>query len=304
MYKVAIGIPTYKRPEMLKELILSIAACRIDSSVINDLYVNIVDNDEQMSASQIVRDLTFKLREQLKICYFNYPIRGLSNVRNELLRRAFALNPDFIVFVDDDEIVIEEWLNEMVKTIIRNNGDMVMGPVVPSLADKGSNPLSCWIERPSYPDNTRLNFIRTGNLIINVRSLMEKGIWFDERFNFTGGEDSYFGIQMIRKGATIYWAAGGIVYETIQEDRANIKWLRRRYYNGANIYTRILILDKQYFKLIKKILISLYYILAGIFKTVFSLIQGRNRYWGLLKLSEGFGSIAGLFMIKYEEYNS
>lgn len=304
MNKVVICIPTYKRPEMLKELILSIAAGRIDRSVINDLSIIVVDNDEQMSAAQVVRELTAKLQELIKITYFNYPIKGLSNVRNELLRRAFSINPDFIVFVDDDEIVTEEWLNEMVKAIIRNNGDMVMGPVVPSPADKISNPLSCWIERPSYADNTRLNFIRTGNLIINARSLMEKGIWFDERFNFTGGEDSYFGIQMIRKGATIYWAAGAIVYETIQEDRANIKWLLRRYYNGANIYTRILILDKQYFKLIKKILVSLFYIIAGIFTAAFSLIPGRKRYWGLLKLSEGFGSIAGLFMIKYEEYNS
>lgn len=304
MNKIVICIPTYKRPEMLEELVLSIAACRIDRSVINDLYVNIVDNDEQISASQIVRDLTFKLREQLKISYFSYPIKGLSNVRNELLKRAFSLNPDFIVFVDDDEIVTGEWLNELVKTIIRNNGDMAMGPVVPSKNNKVSNQLSYCIERPAYADNTKLNFVRTGNLIINVSSLIKRGIWFDERFNFTGGEDSYFGIQMIRKGATIYWANGAIVYETTQEDRANIQWLLRRYYNGANIYTRILILDKQYNKLIKKILVSMVYIFAGIPTAVLALVPVHKRYWGLLKLSEGFGSIAGLFMIKYEEYNS
>ena len=133
---------------------------------------------------------------------------------------------------------------------------------------------------------------------------MKKKVWFDERFNFTGGEDSFFGIQMFRKGATVFWAAGAVVYETVPEGRANIRWLLRRYYNGANIYTRILILEKQYFKLTKKILVSLLYIFTGISAAVISLIPIRKRYWGLLKLSEGLGSTVGLFMIKYEEYKS
>ena len=70
-----------------------------------------------------------------------------------------------------------------------------------------------------------------------MKSLIAKNVWFDPRFNNTGGEDYYFGIMMIKKGASIYWASEAIVYETVPEDRANLKWLIKRYYSGANTYT-------------------------------------------------------------------
>lgn len=302
MNKIAICIPTYKRPEKLRRLVMSIAACRFNAAYIRDVNIIIGDNDSGMTAESIVIDLKESLNQISTIKYVYFPDKGLSNVRNELLKQAFSLNPDFLVFIDDDEYVTPEWLNELVKTIIGKKGDMVMGPVISLNGNKVSRFILCWIDRPVYSNNTKLNFIRTGNLIINAKSLLEKNIWFDTRFNATGGEDSYFGIQMIKKGATVYWAAEAIVYEPVPDDRATLLWLMKRYYNGANVYVHILNLEKEYYRLFKKFSISLLYLITGLIALVVLLIPINRKYWGLIKISEGMGGIAGIFNLKSYEY--
>ena len=196
--------------------------CNFDKSLIRDVNIIIVDNDVCRTAESVVNELIEKNVTEHEISYFSYPVKGLSNVRNELLKNGLEHNPDFLVFVDDDEYVSPDWLNELVGTILTNNGDMTMGPVNSKVSSNVPGYISCWLERDDYFNNTILDFIRTGNLIIRAKSILERNIWFDPRFNKTGGEDSYFGLQMIKKGATVYWASNAIVWETVPDSRANI----------------------------------------------------------------------------------
>jgi succinoglycan biosynthesis protein ExoM len=302
MNKIAICIPTYKRPLMLRKLVSSIIECKLNKSLIKDVNIIIVDNDIDRTAELTVEELKREYNAVFNLQYTNYPVKGLSNVRNELIKNALMLAPDFLVFVDDDEYVTPDWLNELVKSVISNKADITMGPVLTEKNNKIPDTISCWLDRPNYPNNTSLKFLRTGNVIIDVKSLQTNQIRFDPRFNHTGGEDAFFGIQMLKKGATILWASNAIVYETVSEDRANINWLARRYYNGANIFTYILKIEKEYLKLSKKVAISFINILAGFFSLVIIPIPIRKRYWGLLKLSEGMGGLAGFFSIRYGEY--
>jgi succinoglycan biosynthesis protein ExoM len=302
MYKISICIPTYKRPLLLKKLIYSITACNINRSLIKDYNIIIVDNDVCMTAKSVVTEIKETLSNNYRIDYHSFSVKGLSNVRNELIKNALLLNPDFIVFVDDDEHVTLEWLNELVKTITMNNGDIAMGPVISSIDSQVSSDISCWLERANYLNNTRINFIRTGNLIINANFFLRSNIWFDPRFNTTGGEDTYFGIQMMKKGASIYWAANAIVYETVPNSRANILWLIRRYYNGSIMFTNILKFEKEYIKLTKKTLLSFLYLLVGVCAIFIIPIPIKRRYYGLLKFSEGLGGIAALLNIRHHEY--
>src|SRR5947208_23514 len=110
MYQVVICIPTYKRPLLLKRLVRSINKCNIDVSLIKNFTIIIVDNDEGKTAMPAVNKLKAELNSLAnKITYVNYPLKGLANVRNELIRNALLLNPDYIAFVDDDEYVSPEW---------------------------------------------------------------------------------------------------------------------------------------------------------------------------------------------------
>ena len=135
-----------------------------------------------------------------------------------------------------------------------------------------------------------------------MHSFLKHKMWFDVRFNSTGSEDSYFGIQMIKKGATIFWAANGIVFEYIPKKRATLNWLIRRKYRGAITYTYMLKLEKRHLSLLKKLSASFIYIFSGFIALLLLPIPIRRKYWGIIKLAEGLGGLAGFMNLKYNEY--
>ena len=302
MYNITICIPTYKRPEMLKKLVLSIVENNINKTLIKEVNIIVADNDVEKTAESLINELKEKFNNLYKIDYFNHPAKGISNVRNELIKKAFLQENDFIVFIDDDEYVTTEWLNELVKTISSNDADAARGPVLAKIDETIPDDVSCWFKRESYPDNSQLNFLSTGNLIIKRTSLQKFNVWFDTRFNITGNEDTYFGIQFLKKGAKIFWAANAIVYETIPESRANIKWLIKRVYRGASGFTYMLKLEKEYLKLIKRIPVSLIYSISGICALILLMLPIKKKYWGILTLAKGIGELTGFVNLQYKEY--
>jgi succinoglycan biosynthesis protein ExoM len=287
---------------MLEVLLQSLTECNLNKSLINNVVIIIVDNDIERTAEGIVLKLKESYNGTILIEYSNYAVKGLSNVRNELLHRAFLFKPDFIAFIDDDEYVSPQWLNELVKTLFDNSGDMVVGPVISVFDSNIPVSLTCWFERKKFNNNARIYFIATNNLLIRTELLLKNNIWFDVRFNRTGAEDSYFGQQLLNNGAAIYWAANAVVYETVSENRISINWLIKRYFNGANTYTFILKIEKKYSELLRKTLISMFYIIAGIFALLLVVFPIKRKYWGIIKLAEGTGGFAGLLSIKYYEY--
>jgi glycosyltransferase involved in cell wall biosynthesis len=302
MYNLAVCIPTYQRPVMLKKLLLSIFENKIDKSLINDVDIIIIDNDISKSAEETVRSINDNYIRPGKLLYYNHPAKGLSNVRNEMLKKALLQNPDFIIFVDDDEYVTTEWLNELLKTIIRNDADAAIGPVIADLDNSVSKYVRYFFKRKEYPDNSRIHSLATGNLILNRKSFEKFNVWFDNRFNSTGSEDSFFGIQFLKRGATIHWAAKAIAYETIPEKRATLKWLIKRHFNYAVSYTYIQKIERNFFLLLKKIVFSVVYLITGILSCLVLLFPLRWKYWGILKVSESIGGFAGLFSILFQEY--
>jgi succinoglycan biosynthesis protein ExoM len=307
MNNLAICIPTYKRPALLEKLVLSIIESNIDSSLIKKVSIIVVDNDIDSTAEKVISELKERFIDLFIIYYYTYPSKGISNVRNELLRKALSLKPDFIVFIDDDEYVTSQWLNALVRTVIINKADVARGPVLPEIVTRVSKHISCWfINKEDYPDNTLLTSLYTslytGNLIIRRSSLEKYDTWFDSRFNITGSGDTFFGVQILKKGARISWSANAIVFERIPENRTTLEWLIKRTYRGASTYMYMLKLERSYFKIGKKIIISSIYIISGLFALILLPLPVRKKYWGILKLSDGIGGFAGIFNLLYLEY--
>lgn len=304
MYNIVIGIPTFKRPEMLRKLILSISGCSIDKSFIKDVKVLVVDNDADKTAEIAVKELMPDFNDGPELYYYNYPVKGLSNVRNEIFRKASEFNPDYIACIDDDEYAAPGWLNELVLTITNNQADIVLGPVIPEFEGKVSPFTAYWFRYKDLDNSQKVNFFWTGNFIIGAGFFIKYKIKFDNRFNITGSEDSFFGVKALKSGATIRWADKAIAYETIPQKRANLRWLIRRNFNHAITFTYILKLEKIYSGLLKKTLISIAYFISGILALIFMLFPFRWKYWGILKISESIGGFAGLFGISFHEYAS
>lgn len=302
MYDLAVCIPTYKRPDMLKKTILSIIRGNLTGSNIRQVDIIVVDNDAARTAEAAVGELMGGVPETYHLHYAAFPPKGLANVRNELLEQALQLQPTHVVFIDDDEYASQDWLRELLEAMVRNNADMVVGPVVSVFEHDVPEHTSYWFEKGDHPNDSSIAFVASNNLMITADFLARSGLKFDQRFNTTGAEDTYFGIQARQEGARIYWAKKAIVYETVPEKRANLNWLLKRRYRGAITFTYILLLEKKYVQLTKKIAVSFLYLFVGMAGTILVLFPTKFKYWGILKVAEGYGGMAGVVNVKYHEY--
>lgn len=287
---------------MLKKTILSITQGNLMGSNIRQVDIIVVDNDAAKTAEAAVSDLMVTIPENYRLHYSSFPLKGLANVRNELLARAIRLNTTHVVFIDDDEYASRNWLKELIDTLVRNDADLVVGPVISVFEHEVPEYTSYWFEKGDHSDNASIKFVASNNLIIRADFLLKTGIRFDKRFNTTGAEDTYFGIQAEQEGARIFWAKKAKVYETVPENRANLNWLVKRRYRGAITFTYILLLEKKYLQLIKKIFLSFLYLLIGAAGTLLMLFPTKLKYWGVLKVAEGYGGMAGVVNVKYHEY--
>jgi succinoglycan biosynthesis protein ExoM len=305
MYKITIGIPTYQRPVMLEKLLNSIFACTVDTKLVADINIVVMDNDKDRTAEGTVRKMALSSPSAYSLHYFNCPLKGLANVRNEIIHQSLQLKPDYILFIDDDQFVAPEWLNEIVACVVQTKGDFVFGPVIPKFEAIVPPEIAHWFSYYSFPDQSTMDFIDGGgNLIMRSQFLEEQSLRFDNRFNTLGAEDSYFGVVALKKGATIFWTKKAIAYENIPAKRSTLEWLIKRKFRGANSYTYILFLEKQYGRIAKKIAINVVYLLVGLCALVLTPFKHfKYRYYGVIKLAESFGGFAALLNIRFNEYS-
>ena len=97
MINCSVCIPTYKRPELLKKLLNSLAVQQLPSNL--KLEIIVVDNDPDLSAEVVCKQ--FQKAGQLELHYFTQSIKNISLTRNVAIEHAIG---EYILFIDDDEI--------------------------------------------------------------------------------------------------------------------------------------------------------------------------------------------------------
>ncbi len=302
MYNIAVGIPTHKRPAMLEQGIVSVLNNVVSPSLIAKVHVIVVDNDESKTAQDTVSRLNSLTPHNFELHYHSFPVKGLSNVRNEIFKQALKFGPDFIACFDDDEYTTAEWLNEMILTITSNSADAVIGPVIPKIEEHIPAGIAYHFTYHKIANNKRIYFLETNNYIIRTSFLLKHQLEFDQRFNFSGSEDNFFGVQALKKGARIYWAAKAVTYENIPEKRATLKWLIMRNYRSSLTFIYVLLLERDYAKVFKKLSTSLAYSILGVAALIFLPFNIKYKYWGPVKIATALGGFAGLLNLKYYEY--
>ena len=117
--KLVIGIITYKRPDNLKNCIQSLLKqiCEIKYDII------VVDNDKEQSAKRIVQSFNVE-----NILYQVEEVKGIPYARNKVVKLIMD-KYKYLAFIDDDEIANVDWLENLYKTIIEYDVDVVSGPV-------------------------------------------------------------------------------------------------------------------------------------------------------------------------------
>lgn len=192
------------------------------------LSIVVVDN-----GSQNVQDLVESFRSDLPIQYVCLPKSGLVGARNCSLRYGLRHNPDYLVFIDDDEVPESGWLSGLLSTMNVSGADFAVGPVNP----KFSSPPPSWA--PEFFTKTGETFC-TSNLIIRSSVVpRDEQLWFQPRFSATGGEDGDFLRRLAASGSKHTVAHSALVFENIPPERVSAQYLWRRGFRDGVVAAQI-----------------------------------------------------------------
>lgn len=212
---ISVCICTFKRPDLLKRLLL-----KLEEQITEGLFsysVVVVDNDSLKSARQTVEIQAQK--SKISIGYFVEPEQNIALARNKTLENAKG---DFLAFIDDDEFPSENWLLKHFSAVNYFQSDGALGPVLPYFKEEPPG----WVlrgrifDRPSHRDGHVLEWenTRTGNALIRKEVFKENSKWFDPAFG-SGGEDRDFFRRKIAEGYVFVWCNEARVFETVPPER-------------------------------------------------------------------------------------
>jgi glycosyltransferase involved in cell wall biosynthesis len=215
---------TYKRPELLAQLLVSLKDQDADTEFTYDVVV--VDNDHLASAEKTVQDFTS--RASIGVTYCVEPEQNIALARNKAVRNSRG---EYVAFIDDDEIPSRSWLSKLHATLNRLHVDGVLGPVLPSYDVTAPK----WVvkgkfyERPSHETGAVLHWTntRTGNVLLRRTIFSDKENMFRPEFG-RGGEDRDFFRRMIAKGMQFVWCAEAPVSEAVTAQRCTRSFMLRR----------------------------------------------------------------------------
>jgi hypothetical protein len=230
--------------------------------------------------------------------------RGISTVRNRILKEAKQIGADFVAMVDDDEFVQANWLSELLATQARYGADIVGGPVLYSFEHPLPHSIAASAAFPLKSRETGpIPFLdATGNVLLSCITLARLG-WpsFDCEFGLTGGEDKEFFTRLRKGGCSFAWCETAVAHETVPAERIADGWVLRRAYRVGNADFRVLqrhaTLVSRAGSLAKAILVLGS---APVFLPLL-LIKGR-RLWMMRKWWRAAGKVASAFGSRYAEY--
>jgi GT2 family glycosyltransferase len=227
--RIAVVVPTFRRPEHLRRTLASIAAQR--ASLMSAAVV--VENHAEAKQGLAEAQAMFATGEASGIAVVEAR-QGNCNAYNAGFAAALQSFPELthVAIIDDDEIADPEWLNRLFEAQRLTGADIVGGPQVPVFEDKagearfGRHP----VFRPAHGSSGAATHITsTGNCLMNVKVLRAmQPDWLDERFNFLGGGDTDFFTRCRAKGFRFHWVVEAAVYETVPARRTERSWITAR----------------------------------------------------------------------------
>jgi GT2 family glycosyltransferase len=251
-----------------------------------EVKVIIVENDSENYSEKLISD--FSLKSRFRIEYFLETTQGLVFARNRSVREAG--NCDFCCFTDDDEVVTKEWLTELIRCQKEFDADGVAGPTYPVFTKELPDYLKNFHMPKIYNYGTVIESAFTGSLLLRKIFLDKISGPFDEKLNFTGGEDINLTYFISKMGGVIRYNPSAIAYETFLENRETIKYVIKRTYRNSNtgLYARSLRNTKN-FKL-KTITRLIMRFCNGLLIIIpFFLFGGKDKLKGVIKIVNAIG---------------
>lgn len=228
--RVAVCVCTYRRQNLLRELLQGIAKLTFRKVSVPQLTVVVVDTPDDSGSAQRVCE-TSSLPWPIR--YVVEPRRGLTYARNRAIAEAGAV--DFVALIDDDEVPSPQWLDEHLWAQAEFAADVVSGPALPKYAPEVSE----WVrgggffDRQVAPTGTLRRACPTNNVLVGTH-VFERVPKFDDAFALSGAEDTDFFLRVSTAGYRIVWSQEAAVFESVSAKRATVAWILRREYQTGN----------------------------------------------------------------------
>lgn len=224
--RVLLCVCTYKRPEYLRALlpVLLRQVSELDNSY--QVRLLIVDNDAEMSASQVVEEFRCSGKESIE--YIVEPRPGVGNARNAAF--CSVQKEEWLIFFDDDQMPERHWLANLLAAKLRYEADVFVGPVLPDLPDT----LPIWAVdgwpwgRTAHSDGAIRQVAGFGNILMSPAALADESCWVSDYFLTGHGEDTYVTLSLSRNGFVIRQVANAGARERVSTDRLSQKWVLDR----------------------------------------------------------------------------
>ena len=230
--RFSIVIPTYQRPEGLRNCLSGILALTAPR---DSFEVIVVDDGSAVDPAYVVE--TF--RGDLDLTLVRQPEnRGPAAARNTGAARAVG---DYLLFIDDDCIPTRDWLERLGAHLGANPACAVGGTchnsLTESLYSAAQQMLMDYLYEYYNGDARHAGFCPTNNLAVPRRAFLELG-GFDTSFRFAAGEDREFSARWSAHGAGLVFVRDTPVYHQHVMGLRSFLRMHFHYGRGARRFRR------------------------------------------------------------------
>lgn len=232
MTNISVAIPSIGRRSLLDTL-SSLNCQKLDQG--QTMEVIIADDAPDGRVRELIG--TFDSNMSLKVL----PVHSenIAIARNACVDAARG---EVILFVDDDEVVEEDWARTMYRQVFQTNADCLFAPITPVYGPDAPK----WLKKlsPLFPEAVRTGVSnnkvvgRTGNSAIRRSFIETNAIRFDSRYS-RNGEDLFFFTQCASAGARMVAVDQPIIAETISTERLDISYVLSVLFRRGYVYADI-----------------------------------------------------------------
>lgn len=299
MARLSICIATRRRQESLRKLLRSIAGSVLPINKYQ-FEVVVVENDQQENAEYIIKE--FNSYSSIPIHYYLEKREGICFARNRLVQESKG--SDFCFFVDDDQVLEKNCLNELIVCQEEYDSDGVYGKNPPLFAISVHPFIEAFHTPPFHAYGTMLNAAPTNCLLLKKNVLGNEEEPFNLKLNHLGGEDILLTSLIVKQGGIIVSNPKAIAYEIIPQNKATIKYVLRRSYRNGNAFANVELLKcgkwSRKTELILRFTTRLLWGILICFYNFFS--SKKHRFDGLVRISFNAGGICALLGIRLAFY--
>ncbi|MFD5277263.1 glycosyltransferase family 2 protein [Pseudarthrobacter sp. NPDC058362] len=309
---IVIAVLTYRRTEDLRMVLPRLAeqAHSVSDAAAGTVrpQILVIDNDPAASGRSTVEAVAAAFKPGL-ITYIHEPKPGIAAARNRALAQsAFA---DLLIFIDDDEMPYGRWLAHLVNLQRATGASAVVGPVISDYQDEPDAWITAgrFFERRRLATGTPLTVAATNNLLLSVPKVRELNLEFDERFGLSGGSDTLFTRQLVRRGGTMLWCDEATVVDRVPTMRLTRGWVLRRALRSGNSAARVsLELERTAGRRLAarsaSLISGLIRLAGGAGQMALGLLAGSTTHEarGFRTAARGLGMASGAFGYVYQEY--